>query len=146
MTFYTDLNGNTTYEQEQRRLRVANAPGQPTSIVEDRWVGVPTTGAPNRQRVIAPRVEPARDATGAALPYFSFYSYPDGRARDTVALVATPELPTANAARVARIDVAFRVRSSDRVRGRDYVDMSGSAYARTMDRSHLDTPPTYACA
>lgn len=146
VTFYSDLNGNTVQEQEQRRLRVSSVAGQPTSIIEERWVAVPTTSAPDRQRVVASDVEPARDAAGNALPYFSFHAYPDGRASGTVALAAVPALATVDASRVARIDVAFRTRPSTAARGRNYLDISGSAYARTLDRSDPDTSPTYSCA
>jgi hypothetical protein len=110
ITFYADF-GDEAFTPEQRRLFVSggalreeiyNGTGTPPAVT------FPTT--PSQQRVLVRGIEQAKDASGTALPYFSYYAYTASNPSEPTELLSTP-VSTDDRPRIVRVQVAFRVRA-----------------------------------
>jgi hypothetical protein len=109
MIFYADF-GDEAFTPEKRRLYVSGG-----ALREQIWNGTgtppnmtfPTT--PTRTRVIAPGIEQAKDASGTALPHFSYYAYDASSPTEPRELLPVP-VSTDDRARLVRVQVAFRTR------------------------------------
>jgi Tfp pilus assembly protein PilW len=151
ITWYADLDANTTFNQEQRRLTaVRDASGNLTSIVEERWIGVtpPTNTAANRKRTLITNIKDKRDPSNnnAIEPVFSYYAYPDGAATTPTTQLAGTVL-AADLRKIVRVDIAFRALASTRnnIDSKQAADFEDSVYARTVRRDNGGNQPTFDC-
>lgn len=149
VTFYADLDADTTYDPEKWQLSAVRSSGVLTGIREDRWVGitapVPVATAANRTRILADDIS-ARVVAGVEQPLFSYASY-----ADNASVAPTPmglgTIAAGDLQRVAQIDIGFSSEpASNRAVGRDVASHElTSVYARTVQRNGEANIPTYDC-
>jgi Tfp pilus assembly protein PilW len=108
VTFYADF-GDEAFTPEQRRIYISGG-----ALREQVWTGSGTppsvsfTGTPT-ERVIVNGIAPAKDDTGATLPYLAYYAYDASTPTEPRELLTTP-VSLADRARLVRVQIAFRTR------------------------------------
>jgi prepilin-type N-terminal cleavage/methylation domain-containing protein len=149
ITFYADLDNDTSYDAMQWRLTaVRDASGALTGIREERWAGVaspvPAGAAPTRRRLLAHGISAATSAAGQPLPLFRYYAYPSLEAADPVEIGAGSGVVAADLPRVVRVDVAYRAQpTSSGSQAAQNTTLETSVYARSVLRG--TSLPTFDC-
>ena len=150
VTFYADL-ADTTFVPQKRDITFSAAAG---TITERDYTGATSSSStgppftfsatPVRTRVILDHVKPQLSSSGAALPFFTYYSFDSGNpVRPANLLVDTPSLAATDAARVVQITINFAALPS---RGGSSISTAGepftaNVFVRTADPTDPDHSP-----